>query len=440
MWGGGAWNSAASSPTTTSTSNPLLNHLDLQVYHPSPSQLSAAAGAEGAVVGTTAGEGGFPFLPFALYSPSSSASSPLATNNVASLLRAKIAEMQRGAAIASFQHSQESMFHPSSRLRLSSTDDIATTGEEQLMQPSPFSGRRSGSGASRASVTNGSGFDSASSHAATGGAAGWAADLLTVNQDDLFRMLQEADPSLSVPHLSTIEGLNIEVSHSVNVDDLPTASGHTFDGFLQAINLASSVQPRDERTSDLLQPVVAISAALDDDTYRLMPMKQLFKGVGSEMGSTTSGSDTSSQPNTPLSFMTEHSGKRGSHSMSELDFKRKKLGSKRKPERDAFDSEEAFSLAWQEWRSVRQKNNAAVHKSRQKAKARRAVDRHAAREKERKAAQLAMEAEMLRKNVDVLIKAVRTPDTLTPIERAWVQTLSHSSTGPTLAGQCALYS
>ena len=81
-----------------------------------------------------------------------------------------------------------------------------------------------------------------------------------------------------------------------------------------------------------------------------------------------------------------------------------------------------------------------VQRSREKAKAKKAVHRQFQRDKERKAAQLAMEAEMLRKNVDVLLKAVSHPSTLTAIEQAWVQTLSHSNTGTVLASQCALYS
>jgi hypothetical protein len=81
-----------------------------------------------------------------------------------------------------------------------------------------------------------------------------------------------------------------------------------------------------------------------------------------------------------------------------------------------------------------------VQRSREKAKAKKAVHRQFQRDKERKAAQLAMEAEMLRKNVDVLLKAVSHPESLTAIEQAWVQTLSHSNTGTVLASQCALYS
>lgn len=53
---------------------------------------------------------------------------------------------------------------------------------------------------------------------------------------------------------------------------------------------------------------------------------------------------------------------------------------------------------------------------------------------------MTMEAEILRKNVDVLLRAIRAPGSLTAIEQAWVQTLSHSTAGPTLASQCALFS
>ena len=66
------------------------------------------------------------------------------------------------------------------------------------------------------------------------------------------------------------------------------------------------------------------------------------------------------------------------------------------------------------------------------------VNRHQQREKERETALLALEHDMLQANVDLLLKAIRSPASMTEIEKAWVATLTHSSAGPALASQCAL--
>jgi cell division protein FtsB len=111
---------------------------------------------------------------------------------------------------------------------------------------------------------------------------------------------------------------------------------------------------------------------------------------------------------------------------------------KRQPKRSDFASEEAFVAAWTQWREVREKNNAAVQRSREKAKLKKTQQRQALRAQEREFDALRQEVVVLRKNVSLLLKAVSQPALLTDIERAWVQTLSTSEGGGTLASQCSL--
>lgn len=80
-----------------------------------------------------------------------------------------------------------------------------------------------------------------------------------------------------------------------------------------------------------------------------------------------------------------------------------------------------------------------MHRSREKAKVRKAMDRQALEDREREFQRLKTAVDMLEKNVHLLIKARRTPDQLTPLEEAWLQTLCHSDSGLLLASQCALF-
>lgn len=108
------------------------------------------------------------------------------------------------------------------------------------------------------------------------------AEALTMSNDGFFRMLQEANPELSFQHMSDLEGLNIEMSSLMAPDmsgSLMSASSHSL---MQAINLASSVQPQDQQAESLLQSVVAIGAQLDANEYPLMSMSQTFKGFSGE--------------------------------------------------------------------------------------------------------------------------------------------------------------
>ncbi|EGD73902.1 hypothetical protein PTSG_05597 [Salpingoeca rosetta] len=112
---------------------------------------------------------------------------------------------------------------------------------------------------------------------------------------------------------------------------------------------------------------------------------------------------------------------------------------RKQPNREDFDTDDAFSAAWSEWRAIRERNNAAVHRSREKAKARKLLDKQALEEREREFQRLKTAVEMLNKNVQLLIKARRSPEQLTSLEEAWLQTLCHSDTGILLASQCALF-
>eukprot|EP00045_Choanoeca_perplexa_P003432 m.31131 g.31131 ORF g.31131 m.31131 type:complete len:323 (-) comp12037_c0_seq1:266-1234(-) len=266
-------------------------------------------------------------------------------------------------------------------------------------------------------------------------------ELLSISNDGFFRMLQTANPEMNLPHQSEIEGLNIEMS-SLMASDSNMMFGSCSQSLLQAINLASSVQPQDKRTEDYLQSVVATQVALDKNQFPAVTHS--FKNFSTERESDDAASATRSASAVSDEYRSSEDCFREPKRAPKRD-KMRRRGvvasiNKRKPTREEFDSDVAFSQAWSEWRSVRQRNNAAVQRSREKAKAKKAIHRQFQRDKERKVAQLAMEAEMLRKNVDVLLKAVNDPSALTAIEQAWVQTLSHSNTGTVLASQCALYS
>jgi hypothetical protein len=87
---------------------------------------------------------------------------------------------------------------------------------------------------------------------------------------------------------------------------------------------------------------------------------------------------------------------------------------------------------------VREKNNAAVQRSREKAKVRKSQQRQVLRMQEREHLLLQHEATLLRKNVELLIKAVREPRALDDVERSWVSTLTTSPGGALLAGQCSI--
>lgn len=91
-----------------------------------------------------------------------------------------------------------------------------------------------------------------------------------------------------------------------------------------------------------------------------------------------------------------------------------------------------------QWREVREKNNAAVQRSREKAKQKKSAQRQALRAQEREHELLKQEAVLLRKNVDLLIKALAQPMQLNEIEKAWVHTLSTAEGGAALAGQCSI--
>jgi hypothetical protein len=103
---------------------------------------------------------------------------------------------------------------------------------------------------------------------------------LTLSNDGFFRMLQEANPEVTVPSMSELEGLNIEMSSLMAADNSNGLVNMSSQSLLHAINLASSVPPQDRHAESFLQSVVATQHAIDTNGYP--SIAQTFKGFSGE--------------------------------------------------------------------------------------------------------------------------------------------------------------
>ncbi|EGD73195.1 hypothetical protein PTSG_04909 [Salpingoeca rosetta] len=110
------------------------------------------------------------------------------------------------------------------------------------------------------------------------------------------------------------------------------------------------------------------------------------------------------------------------------------------PQRSEFESDAAFEAALERWKSYREKNNASVRKSRERARERDQLCRRVLRDTEQRRQQLVATATTLRSNLRLLLRAFHADTTLTPLEAAWVQTLVRSKDGLQLATEASLTS
>eukprot|EP00049_Salpingoeca_infusionum_P024118 m.14833 g.14833 ORF g.14833 m.14833 type:complete len:309 (+) comp6443_c0_seq1:3653-4579(+) len=99
---------------------------------------------------------------------------------------------------------------------------------------------------------------------------------------------------------------------------------------------------------------------------------------------------------------------------------------KKQPNIVDFASHEEYQAAFRRWRAARAKNNVAVKKSREKARKRAKEAKKIALAARKEQVQLQTTATTLQRNLDLLVKAVQCPKSLSTVEQAWVTTVVHA--------------
>lgn len=88
------------------------------------------------------------------------------------------------------------------------------------------------------------------------------------------------------------------------------------------------------------------------------------------------------------------------------------LNSKREPQRDEFDSDEAYRLAFVAWKETRESNNQSVKRSRENAKLRKAQHEELCRAREKENLELENQLGALQEEVNLLGRVLQAPQSL----------------------------
>eukprot|EP00049_Salpingoeca_infusionum_P011159 m.192379 g.192379 ORF g.192379 m.192379 type:complete len:308 (+) comp14854_c0_seq3:178-1101(+) len=287
----------------------------------------------------------------------------------------------------------------------------------------------------------------------------------------LFQMCQQVDPELAQPSQSQLVGLDLEFpslsfpplhipTESMNVDalDLPQASQplHQPTNFRDALRNLTGVSSSSSQDSSLSSSTarqhetMAASKTTAKSTTKPTTKaatkpaaKRKPKGKGKRADSASaatsapgsaSGSAAASVTATPPPGPEPVCAKESI--LTTLGISKSRFVRKQPVPQD-FATPEAFSDAWEAWRALRKKNNAAVQKSRAKARVRKQTAEQVQAEQQKDNARLKEEADNLRKNVVLLLKSLKGV-ALTDGEQMWLNALKAGPLTPVLASQCAL--
>ena len=107
---------------------------------------------------------------------------------------------------------------------------------------------------------------------------------LEQSSNSLFKLLQEADPNLSVPHLSQIEGLSLEAP-SLHAFDAQPQHQQGSNSIISALNLGTPMRQPQDRGANNDQP----------SHFNFLPQaKQRGPPVGSSVATTTTNNRSNS--------------------------------------------------------------------------------------------------------------------------------------------------